>query len=124
MVRKLFGLAAWASVGFIAYATLVPLHLRPTVVGVGPDCERFAAYVIASALMVLAYPRYALRIGLVMVVVAIVLEIAQLAVPDRDARVVDTMVKIVGTLVGTTAAAFGDQWAVRRGLLAATMTAG
>ncbi len=123
MTRKLFGLAAWASVGFIIYATLVPGHLRPTIQGVGPDCDRFAAYAVASALMILAYPRHAIRIGLVMVMVAIVLEVAQLATPDRDARVVDTLIKIAGALVGTGVAAFGDRWAVRRGLLAAAMTA-
>jgi VanZ family protein len=124
MVRKLFGLAAWASVGFIIYATLVPQHLRPRVEDVGPDFERFAAYAVASALMALAYPRHVLRIGLAMVAVAIALELAQLVTPDRDGRVVDTIVKIAGAMVGTTAAVFADKWAVRRGLLAAAMTAG
>lgn len=124
MLRKLLGLAGWAGVGFIVYATLVPLHLRPRVEDIGPDAERFAAYTVASALMVLAYPRHALRIGLAMIAVAIVLEIAQLATPDRDARVVDSIVKIAGAVVGTTAAALGDRWAVRRGLLAAAMTTG
>ena len=124
MVRKLSGLAAWASVGFIIYATLVPVHLRPRVDDVGPDVERFAAYAVASALMALAYPRHALRIGLAMIAVAVVLEIAQLATPDRDARVVDTIVKIAGAMVGTIAAVLGDKWAVRRGLLAAAMTTG
>lgn len=124
MVRKLFGLAAWASVVFIVYATLVPVHLRPRIDGVGPDFERFAAYALASVLMALAHPRHAVRIAFAMVAVAIVLEIAQLATPDRDARVVDTLVKIAGALVGTGAAVLGDRWAVRRGLLAAAMTAG
>jgi hypothetical protein len=124
MVRNLFCLVGWASIGFIAYATLVPIHLRPTIESVGPNFERFAAYTTASALMALAYPRRALRIGLAMVAVAIVLEIAQIFTPDRDARVLDTIVKITGAMVGTIAALLGDKWAVKRGLLAAVMMSG
>jgi hypothetical protein len=124
MVRKLFSLAAWASVGFIVYATLVPVHLRPTIESAGPDFERFGAYVFASGLMALAYPRYAIRIAFFMTATAAVLEVAQLATPDRDAHVVDMLVKMGGALAGTTAAAFCERWAVKRGLLTATARAG
>jgi VanZ family protein len=124
MVRKLFAIAGWASVGFIVYATLVPLAMRPTAGDLGPNCERFGAYAVASALMVLAYPRHQIRIGLFMVAIAVVLEISQLAIPDRDARVVDTLVKIMGALAGTAAATLCDRWAVRRGFLAAQVIAG
>jgi VanZ family protein len=117
MVRKLFGIAAWASIGFIFYATLVPLAMRPTAGDLGANYERFAAYAVASALMVLAYPRYAVRIGLAIVAIAVVLEISQLAIPDRDARIVDTLVKIAGVLAGTATASFCDRLAVRYGLL-------
>jgi VanZ family protein len=36
-------------------------------------------------------------------------EIVRLAIPDRGARVVDTIVKIAGGMVGTIAAALGDK---------------
>jgi VanZ family protein len=100
MLRTFAKVAAWGSVGFIVYATLVPLGMRPTVGGIGPDVERFAAYAGTAALMVLAYPRYPVRVALMVVAMAAILEISQLAIPDRDARVADAMVKMAGGLCG------------------------
>src|SRR5258708_1836194 len=51
MVRRIIEIAAWVTVAFIVYATLVPLGMRPTVGDIDPDYERFAAYAVASALM-------------------------------------------------------------------------
>jgi VanZ family protein len=100
MFRKLAKLAAWLCVGLIVYATLVPLGMRPTAGEVGPDYERFAAYAVTSALMVLAYPRHPVRVGLMIVAIAVILEISQLAVPGRDARIADALVKVMGGLSG------------------------
>jgi VanZ family protein len=116
MFRTIARMAAWASVGFVVYATLVPLAMRPTLGGLGIDYERFAAYVVVSALIVLAYPRHPIRVGFALIALAIILEIAQLAIPGRDARVSDTVVKAVGAMVGMGVAWFWNKWLAGRAL--------
>jgi VanZ family protein len=109
MFGKLAKVAAWASIGFIVYATLVPLELRPTLGEIGANYERFAAYAVASVLLVLAYPRHPVRVGILVIAIAVVLEFAQLAIPDRDARVLDALVKVAGGLAGISAAALWNR---------------
>ena len=116
MFRKLAKAAAWASVGFIVYATLVPLGMRPALGWIGPNYERFAAYAVASAFLVLAYPRRPIRVGILIIAIAVVLEIAQLAIPDRDARVIDTLVKVAGGLAGIVAAALWNRRDLQAGV--------
>jgi VanZ family protein len=96
----LIRIAAFLCVGFIIYATLVPLGMRPTISEIGADCERFAAYAMAAGLMVVAYPRHPIHLSLIVIAIAVVLEVAQLAIPDRDAHVADALVKIAGGLIG------------------------
>ncbi|NOJ39131.1 hypothetical protein [Bradyrhizobium australiense] len=55
-------IAAFLSVGFIIYDTLVPLGMRPTISEIGADCERFAAYAMAAGFMVVACPRHSIRL--------------------------------------------------------------
>jgi VanZ family protein len=110
MQDKFLKAAAWAMIAFIIYATLVPLGLRPTMRGFSPDIERFAAYAIASTLLVLAYPRHPLRIALVITAIAVLLESLQLLLPDRDARAMDAVIKVIGGLVGASAAFGWIRW--------------
>jgi VanZ family protein len=109
MVNKFVGIVAWATVAFIVYATLVPLALRPTFGWITPNCERFAAYAVGSALLTLAYPRHWIRVGLFAVVLAGALEWLQLVIPDRDARLADALVKMAGALVGIAIAHFWNR---------------
>jgi hypothetical protein len=71
MFGKLAKIAAWASLGFIVYATLVPPGMRPTLGDIGANYERFAAYAVASVLLVLAYPRYPVRVGILVIASAL-----------------------------------------------------
>ena len=114
MFGKIAKIAAWASVGFIIYATLVPLAMRPTLGRLGTDYERFAGYMVVSVLIGLAYPRHPIRVGFAIITAAVILEIAQLAIPDRDARVSDTLIKAAGALVGILAAWFWKKWLAGR----------
>jgi hypothetical protein len=109
MVNKFVGIVAWATVAFIIYATLAPLALRPTFGWITPDGERFAAYAVGSALLTLAYPRHWIRVGLFAVALAGVLELLQLAVPDRDPRLADALVKMAGALAGIAVAQFWNR---------------
>jgi uncharacterized membrane protein len=49
MARKLVQLFAWITLGYIAFATLSPIGLRP-VVTYNPAYERIAAYAILGVL--------------------------------------------------------------------------
>jgi VanZ family protein len=62
--------------------------------------ERFCAYGLLGLLFCMAYPR---RIALVCVLVfgsAVILELLQIIIPDRDARVIDAVEKLAGGAVG------------------------
>ena len=115
MLSKFVKVAAWSSIAFIIYATLVPIGMRPTIGEIGANYERFAAYAVASALMVLAYPRHPVRVGLTVIAIAVVLEVSQLAIPGRDANVADALVKVAGGLAGIVAAIFCNQRIIRQG---------
>jgi len=124
MFGKLAKIAAWASLGFIVYATLVPPGMRPTLGDIGANYERFAAYAMASVLLVLAYPRYPVRVGILVIAFAIALEFAQLEIPGRDARVADMLVKAAGGLAGIVAAALWNRRVAAQQLAAAKDPAG
>ena len=110
MLHKLIAIAAWATLIFIIFATLSPAHLRPELTATEPATvvvvERVGAFAVLGLLFASGYPR---RYGLVCVVVlgsAILLEFLQILVPDRDARMVDTIEKIAGGGTGI----FAAQW--------------
>jgi hypothetical protein len=125
MFGKLAKIAAWAGIGFIVYATLVPRGMRPTfgLGEVGVNYERFAAYAVASAVLALAYPRHPVRVGIFIIAIAIVLEFGQLAIPGRDARALDTLVKVAGGFAGISAAALWNRHVLRQSLSDAKATA-
>jgi VanZ family protein len=110
MIHKLIAVAAWACLIFIVYATLSSLHARPELTGIGfykaffTVVERVGAYGVLGFLFYLAYPN---RIALVCVLVlgnAVILELLQNFVPDRDARVSDALEKLAGGVAGILAA--------------------
>lgn len=114
MLGRIAKIAAWASIAFIVYATLSPLAMRPTLGQLGTDYERFSGYVVVSALILLAYPQHPIRVGLAVIGAAVILEIAQLAIPDRDARVSDALIKVAGALIGIFAAWCWNKWQAGR----------
>jgi VanZ family protein len=106
MFHKLIAAAAWACLIFITYATLTSIDARPELTGPGfykalfTVLERFGAYALLGLLFRLAYPRH---VGLVCLIVfgsAVILELLQIVVPDRDARVIDAIEKLAGGAAG------------------------
>ena len=85
MIRKLFVVLAWVSLGYIAYVTLSPIGLRPVATH-NPAYERFAAYTILGVLFGLAYPRRIWMVLGVVVGAAIGLEGLQYLTPDRHGQ--------------------------------------
>src|ERR1700692_3929417 len=97
---------------FIAYATLTSIESRPELTGIGfykaffTVLERFLAYAVLGLLFYLAYPRRIIFVCVLVFGSALVLELLQIFVPDRDARVSDALEKMAGGAVGIFAATF------------------
>jgi hypothetical protein len=108
MFHKLVAVAAWALLAFIAFATLSPAGLRPELTSTEPAlvvlAERFGAYGLLGLLFYLAYPRRIFLVCLLVFGAAIVLELLQLVIPDRDARIIDAFEKLAGGTTGVWAA--------------------
>ena len=116
MSRKTFiGLvvaAAWASIIFIAYATLTrvgfvyeiyyklsPYLMRPEMKNYA-HLEHIIAFVFPGALFVLAYPRRIFLVCCIVLGAAALLEILQTLTPDRHGTLLDAVEKMAGGAAG------------------------
>jgi len=117
MVQKIIAAAAWACLVFIAYATLSSAGARPELTRTEPALivfiERFGAYGLLGFLFCVAYPRRLLFICCIVLGSAVFLELLQLVIPGRDARVIDATEKLLGGVAGILAvralSAFADR---------------
>ncbi len=98
-VRTAARVLFWLTLAYVAFVTLSPIAFRPET-GFGPDGERFAAFAVASALLMLGYPRHRLAWFAGLVVVAGLLEAAQNLVEGRHGRWHDFEVKAAGAAAG------------------------
>jgi VanZ family protein len=97
--NKLIVVAAWALLAFIAYATISPIHDRPTL-PTSSGFEHFAAFGVLGVLFALAYPRQTALVCLLVLGSALILEVLQLLTPDRHGRILDAVQKMAGGFVG------------------------
>jgi glycopeptide antibiotics resistance protein len=102
MIHKLIAVAAWTLLVFIAYATISPIHARPTLFA-SPNFERLAAFIVLGVLFYLAYPRHIVLVCLIVLGSAVLLELAQLLTPDRHGRIQDAIIKMTGAALGIAA---------------------
>jgi VanZ family protein len=106
MIQRLTAATAWACLIFIAYATLSSIDARPELIGPGfwkgsfTVVERFGAYALLGLLFYLAYPNQVAFVCLLVLGSAVILELLQIVIPDRDARVVDAVEKLAGGAAG------------------------
>ena len=98
MIQRLFTIAGWLALAFIAYATLSPIDARPVLAG--PQIEHFAAFAVMGILFGLAYPNRLFLVAAIVVGSAFSLEALQLLTPDRHGRLVDALVKATGGICG------------------------
>jgi hypothetical protein len=91
--------AAWLLVGAVVVFTLSPIELRP-VTAAPANWERFAAFTTMGALFCLGYPRHRLRVVLLVIGVAGLLEVLQHLAPGRHGQLPDGIVKAAGALLG------------------------
>ena len=98
--QKILSITAWAVLAFIAFAALSPLSLRPELTKTEPALvvmiERVGAFGVLGILFLVSYAERPRLVCLVVFGSAIALEFAQIFVPDRHARLVDALEKIVG----------------------------
>jgi VanZ family protein len=104
MLHKPVSTAAWGCLVFIAFASLTPLHSRPVLTESEPFAivvfERIAAFAVLGFLFSVSYYRRYAFICVLVLGSAILLEVLQVFVPDRDARVLDAIEKMVGGTAG------------------------
>jgi VanZ family protein len=102
MFRTVTTTAAWTSLAFIAYATLSPLNERPPEfeTDLFSHLDHYLAFAIAGSLFGLAYPRRMFSVCILVLGSAVILELLQLLTPDRHARVIDAVRKIIGGTIG------------------------
>ena len=103
---------AWILAAAVAFATLGPATYRPHS-DLGQDGEHALAFVLVGLAFGLAYGRNRLVTTAISVILIGVLEILQLWVPGRHARLEDFVVDALAAAVGLALAAALD-WTVRR----------
>jgi VanZ family protein len=103
MLRTVIATAAWTSLAIIAYATLCPLDERPELdAGLFSlsHLDHYLAFAVAGGLFVLAYPRLTSFVCILVLGSAVLFELLQLLTPDRHARIIDAVRKIIGGGIG------------------------
>jgi VanZ family protein len=118
-VRRSAALIGWGAVALVIIATLSPIGARPHIAHLGPQIERFVAYLVAAAALAVAYPARKGVILLCIVAGAAGLELAQHFEASRHARALDAVVKIVGGLSGLAIVTLCERFWLKRTALAA-----
>jgi VanZ family protein len=103
---------AWLLTAAVTFATLGPARLRPHS-DLGQDGEHALAFVLVGLAFGLAYPRRRLLTAAIAVVLIGVLELLQLWMPGRHARLEDFVVDALAACAGIVVAAVTD-WVWRR----------
>jgi VanZ family protein len=103
---------AWLLTAAVTFATLGPASLRPHS-DLGQDGEHALAFVLVGLAFGLAYPRRRLLTACIAVILIGALEMLQLWMPGRHARLEDFVVDALAACVGIAVAAVLD-WLMRR----------
>lgn len=99
MMRRIFQIAGWLLLVVTAGLSLVPPSYRPVTV-IPHNLEHLAIFLATGFAFGLGYPnKYVSRIVFLIAFVAFI-EIAQLLVPGRHARVSDFIIDALGVSIG------------------------
>ncbi len=99
MTPHAFKIAAWAILAGIIVVTVSPIGWRPGDV-LPVDMDRALAFMLVTALFVVAYPRHFIVCAVLLVVGAAAMELLQLLSPTRHAHFDDAAVKAAGAALG------------------------
>ena len=103
---------AWLLTAAVTFATLGPPQYRPHS-ALGQDAEHALAFVLVGLAFGLAYPRRRLLTAGIAVILIGMLELLQLWMPGRHARLEDFVVDALAAGAGIAVASVLD-WLVRR----------
>jgi VanZ family protein len=112
MMTLILRIIAWLLTAAVTFATLGPPNLRPHS-SLGQDGEHALAFVLVGLAFGLAYTRRRLFTAGIAVVLIGVLELLQLWMPGRHARLEDFIVDALAACVGIAAVAMLD-WTTQR----------
>src|SRR5215468_10169343 len=93
-------LTAWLLAAAVTFATLGPPRYRPEAAAITHDGEHLLAFVLVGLAFALAYPRARVRAAGLAVILTGLLELLQLFVPGRHARLEDFVVDALAALTG------------------------
>lgn len=99
MTEKLLKAAAWFSLLGLVILTIIPADERP-ISGIQHDLEHFIAFSPAGFLLGLAYADRIRWLYPAVLAFALALELSQIALPSRHARVNDFIVDAVAACLG------------------------
>ncbi|WP_024507217.1 VanZ family protein [Bradyrhizobium sp. ARR65] len=105
-------LFAWLLAAAVTFATLGPPSYRPHS-SLGQDGEHTLAFVLVGLAFAFAYPQQRLLAAMISLPAIGVLELLQLVVPGRHARLEDFAVDALAAIAGFALAAALD-WAMQR----------
>ena len=103
----IFRIIAWLLTAAVTFATLGPPSYRPRS-ALGQDAEHALAFVLVGLSFGLAYPRRRLLTACVAVILIGVLELLQLWMPGRHARLEDFVIDALAACAGIAVAAMLD----------------
>jgi VanZ family protein len=103
---------AWLLAAAVSFATLGPPSYRPHS-SLGQDGEHALAFILIGVAFGLAYTEHRLRVAVIAVMMIGTLELLQLWMPGRHARLEDFVVDALTACVGLAIAAVLD-WAMQR----------
>jgi VanZ family protein len=103
---------AWLLAAAVSFATLGPPSYRPHS-SLGQDGEHALAFILIGVAFGLAYTEHRLRVAVIAVMMIGALELLQLWMPGRHARLEDFIVDALTACVGLAIAA-GLDWAMQR----------
>jgi hypothetical protein len=98
MIQRIFVIAGWLALAVVAFVTLSPIGMRPSIAS--SHLEHFAAFALIGFAFALAYPNRILLVVTVVVGGALGLEALQFLTPDRHARAMEALVKSLGGISG------------------------
>jgi VanZ family protein len=97
-MKQLLQISVWLLAIAILVLSVVPADLRP--VAAQHNLEHFSIFFIFGVAVALAYPASYVKCALALPAFAALVEIVQLGVPGRHARLGDFLVDALGCLVG------------------------
>lgn len=99
MLEKFLRAASWLIIAGLLIVTIVPANVRP-VTGLQHDLEHFAAFCLAGLMFGLAYAGHLRAFLLSAIVFTLALELSQIPLATRHARLEDFVVDATGACLG------------------------